>query len=74
MKLLLTFGMSNDGPEITMQRHTDTLAETEQVLFTKICDMVEPAIYEALRECVRNNLFRQGVCFWDGRKIKMVKG
>ena len=74
MKILVTFGSGNDGPEITIGRHNDVLAETEHALFTQICDRIEPAIYLALRQCVRDNVFTKGVCFWDGIKINMRKG
>lgn len=74
MKLLVIFDEGSEGPEITIQRRGDTITETNYPLFSKMCDMVEPAIYEALRQCVRDNLFTAGVCFWDGQRIKMMKG
>jgi hypothetical protein len=74
MKILVTLSGGDDGPEITIGRHTPTMAETEHALFSQICNVVEPAIYEAIRQCVRENLFTTATCFWDGTKIIMRKG
>ena len=73
MKLLVTLGSGNDGPEITIGRHSDVMAETEHATFTQMCDLIEPAIYEAIRQCIRNNIIPTAVVFWDGRRLKIVK-
>lgn len=71
MKLLVTFGTGNEGPEVNISRHADTMAETEHATFAKMCDLIEPAIYEAIRQCIRENVIPNAVCFWDGRKFKI---
>jgi hypothetical protein len=74
MKILVTLSDGNDGPEITIQRYVDPVREANQELFFSICSMIEPAIYEALRKCVKGNVFKEAICYWDGQRIKMVRG
>lgn len=42
-----------------------------RVLHRKICNMLEPAVYEALRLCVSQGLANVVVLQWDGQTFRL---
>jgi len=54
-------GRHDDKPEIT-------------ALHRKICDALEPAVYEGLKSCINKGLIKDAYLQWDAQQLHLKTG